>query len=322
MYTKSKLRRKQDPNKFEPIYAELENIYQINFAETEKKLNKRTSIAAVLLITATILLFLTLIQTIIIPNVLYPLPVIIAIILILLTPLTYLNQSNEETSFSRRFKELIIATLIKKFGKNLMLNPETIDKKTIIQLYKDLGYETSNLDFYSNVDDVIVGNLNNGKQIRMSEAIFRKSSGKNTVVIFGGLFIESNLSKSINDEIRVLLSGTELYNLGNCNKLELDNSEFEKIFNVYTKNKVVTAQILTSEVLERLTTLRTDYGMNFDFIIKGDKLYIRLEVGSMFETASQRNKLHKEDILIYYSILNYVDLLITELNKMVDEASI
>ncbi len=40
MYTKTKLRRKQDPNKFEPIYTELENIYQNNFKETERKLHK------------------------------------------------------------------------------------------------------------------------------------------------------------------------------------------------------------------------------------------------------------------------------------------
>ena len=34
MYTKTKLRRKQDPNKFEQIYAELENIYEINFLKS------------------------------------------------------------------------------------------------------------------------------------------------------------------------------------------------------------------------------------------------------------------------------------------------
>ena len=41
MYTKTKLRSKQDPHKFEQIYAELENIYEINFADTAKKVNNR-----------------------------------------------------------------------------------------------------------------------------------------------------------------------------------------------------------------------------------------------------------------------------------------
>jgi hypothetical protein len=246
-----------------------------------------------------------------------------AVITILAAPLLYIKQSSEETSFPRRFKEMIIGTLIRKFGKNLVLNPEIIDKQEIIQTYKNIGYEVYRTNYlYSRIDDVITGNLTSGKQIKMSEAHFEKSSGKSSTSIFGGLFIETTLSKNVKDEIRVLLPTIEVYNLKGFNKVELDNSEFEKLFNVYTTDKITTLQLLTSETLEKLISLRNDYGMNYDFVIKGNKLYIRLETGIMFESGVHRSKLHKEDMLVYYSILNYVDLLITEINKIVDESNI
>ena len=43
MYTKSKLRSKQDPNKFEQIYAELENIYNIRLKDKENERNKKAN---------------------------------------------------------------------------------------------------------------------------------------------------------------------------------------------------------------------------------------------------------------------------------------
>lgn len=322
MYTKTKLRSKQDPNKFEQIYAELENIYQDNFKEGERKLHRRNSIAATLIIIGTILLILVLIQTIIVPNTLDTKLLSAAVITILAAPLLYIKQSSEETSFPRRFKELIIGTLIRKFGKNLILNPEVVDKKNIIETYKEIGYEIYRTDCYSYVDDVITGSLNNGKQVKISETRFQKRRDKNIVEIFGGLFIETTLNKNIKDEIRVLLPTGELYKLANCTKVELDHSNFEKLFNVYSENKITAVQLLTSDALEKLVSLRNDYDMNYDLVIKGNKLYIRLEVGGMFDTGSHRNKLHKEDILVYYSILNYVDLLITEINKIVDESNI
>lgn len=323
MYTKTKLRSKQDPNKFEKVYAELENLYNDNLRAGEIKLNKRNSLAAALIITATILLLVILIQTIIEPNTINITLVAIAVGLIFITPLLYIKQSSDETSFPRRFKEIIIGTLIRNFGKNLVLNPENIDKEEIIQKYKAAGYEVYSIKYHSHIDDVITGNLNNGKHIRMSEAHFQRYSGKRTIHLFGGMFIETTLSKSIKDEIRVLLpSFDEIYNLDSCTKVELDHHEFENIFNVYTTNQISAVQLLTSEALEKLTSLRNDYGMNFDFVIKGNKLFIRLETGTMFETAVQRSKLHKEDILAYYSILSYIELLVNELNNIIDTSSI
>ena len=43
MYTKSKLRSKQDPNKFEPLYAKLESIYKFRFEDAEKQRNKKAN---------------------------------------------------------------------------------------------------------------------------------------------------------------------------------------------------------------------------------------------------------------------------------------
>ncbi len=322
MYTKTKLRRMQDPDKFEQIYAELENIYEVNFAETGKKVNKKISIVAALMILGTALLLITLIQSTKGMEAINMKIPIIAIALVALSPAIIIFSSNDELNFARNFKKVILGSFIKSFGKNLLFNSETTDRKSILNSYKETGYETSPLNFYSHIDDVIEGKLTNNKHIRLSELSIKKSGGKNNITLFEGLFLETTLDKNIKADIRVVLPTMELLTLGNCTKLELDNSNFEKLFNVYTDNKIITAQLLTSEHLENLTKLRTDYGMNYDFVIHGNKLCIRLEVGSMFESASQRNKLHKEDIFVYYCILNYLVTLIDELNRMVNESSL
>ena len=62
MYTKSKLRSKQDPNKFEAIYTKLENIYNIRLKDKENERNKKANslnpiITINLIIAATMLYF-------------------------------------------------------------------------------------------------------------------------------------------------------------------------------------------------------------------------------------------------------------------------
>lgn len=189
-----------------------------------------------------------------------------------------------------------------------------------------MGYETSylhsNYEPFNSVDDVIMGNLNNDKQVRISETRFKKQGTEGSAVLFSGLFIETTLNTNTRSDIRLISNKVELLRLDNCTEFKTNNLSFEKEFNVYTDNPTITAKILTSAVMEKLILLRTEYGMNYDFVIKGNKLYIRLVTGALFETALQRSTLNKEDLLIYYSILNYVDLLITEIDKIIDASNI
>ena len=167
------------------------------------------------------------------------------------------------------------------------------------------------------VDDVIVGNLNNDRKIQISEVSFKESS---TCTLFNGLFIETTLNTDTRSDIRFISNSNESLRLGNCTKLKTNNPNFAKEFNVYTNNLEITCSLLTRYVMEKLVMLRTEYGMNYDFVIKNNKLYIRLVTGQLFETSLRRSKLSKEDLLVYYSILNYIELLVNEINKIVDDS--
>ncbi len=321
MYTKTKLRRKQDPNKFEQIYAELENIYEVNFADTAKKVNNRLKVAIFTLIIATILLLITLIQVTMSNGTIDWRIAIAGVALILFSPLIYIGRSNEEKNFVKDFKMLILDNLVKSFSKGLTFHPVSNDKNNILESYKDAGFDISQLPYYSTVDDVIDGKLSNGKSIRISELWLRKRSGDNTTTIFQGLFVETDVSKSINSDLCIIDQYSGLVDTSRYTQLKLESSEFEKLFNVYTDNQITAAQLLTSDTLTKLSKLREDYGMVFDIIIKNNKLYVRFNVGGMFESIQQKNRLDKEDTFVYYSIINYILLVVDEINNIVNETA-
>lgn len=322
MYTKTKLRRKQDPNKFEQIYAELENIYEINFADIAKKVNNRLKTIIFVMIIATILLLITLIQATTGTGTIDVRIPIIGIALILLSPLIYTGRTPEEKNFVKDFKMTILDKLVKSFSKELTFHPVSDDKNSILDCYKEIGFDISQSPYYSIVDDVIDGKMSNGNPIRISELLLRKRSGDDTVTIFQGLFVETDLAKNTYANICVIDQHKALVDAKNYTKLELESSEFEKLFNVYTNNHIAAAQLLTSDTLTKLSKLCEDYGMIFDFVIKNNKLYIRFEVGNMFESIQQKNRLDKEDTFVYYSIINYILLVVDEINKIVDESGI
>lgn len=322
MNTKTKLRKAQNIEKYEEIYKKIEQTYKEEFGTIVAKKNRRLTVLLIILLIGLTALLIAFAHAI--DEVLDMKAIAVAGASLILALIVAFSVSPEEKNFVTKFKKRIIGMLIKEIEADLEYEPALQNEKDILDSYKIMGFEPSNCNL-EHVDDKIAGKLSSGVNVRVSNVCIKEYSAgnKGTSVIFNGLFTEMETPKKIDADIRILLPTTQyLGNSDGCEKIETDSLDFEKQFNVYTNNKILTLQILTSDVMEKLTSYYEKYGMQFELAIRNGKVSTRIETGNMFESILARNKLHKEDMFVYYSILNFTFGLLNDINNIINNLEI
>ena len=84
------------------------------------------------------------------------------------------------------------------------------------------------------------------------------------------------------------------------NRVEMDSSEFEKHFNVYSENKIVAMQVLTSDVMMILLEFYNKYKIDYEILLRDKKIYLRFFVGPIFEPPIFKNSMDKKLLLQHY----------------------
>lgn len=92
-------------------------------------------------------------------------------------------------------------------------------------------------------------------------------------------------------------------------KIDLDDSEFQKIFDVYSSNRIISTQLLSASVMESLVNFKKTYKLLPEVTIKNNKLYIRFSMeDTLFEPPKYKSPLDYISIQKQYrficSILN------------------
>lgn len=320
MNTKTKLRRVQDFAKFESIYEKLEEIFSNEFQDIVRKKNNRLWLCFFfMLITITTFTIGLWKYSGKVSN---STAIIITLIAFLTMFMIVFIALPRDKKFTNKFKQRIVGTMLKQMHPNLNYSPVVISKKNVLTNYTEFGFEPSNCNG-EYVDDEIRGSICENISIQMCNLSVIKSTSSGTSTLFNGLFAQIDLDKSVDADIRLLLP--ENHYLGNDNdiqKFQMDNTDFEKQFNVYTNNKLITNQLLTSEIMEQLKSYCQKYGILFELVIKNGRACVRIETGPMFESFSTKNKLHKEDTFVYYSILNFTFELLTDIYNIVKNTDI
>ena len=321
MYTKTRLRRAQNIDKFEEIYNKICIIYANEFEQkinnknhNEKELKKKRFLMW--------LLGLAIIISIVIISyfgfadgsgrivALYS-TVVLFFYPLLLHPTV---ERPQENSVETAIKERLIGTLIKEMYPNVDYYPFAKHKKEILEQYRQKGFDAATLNSLW-VYDEIVGMIDKNIDIRISNI-------KYTAKAFYGLFAEFSLNKNINADIRILLvdamlpESNYIENREHLKKLIMDNSIFEKQFNVYTDNKYIAHQILTSSILEQLTNYYKKYGINFELTLQNNEAALRINTGDIFESLT------KERLFVDYSILNFTVDLIKDIYNIIENTEI
>ena len=182
--------------------------------------------------------------------------------------------------------------------------------------------ETHSFNRY-NYTDYIEGNLSDNIFIRMADidVKFVSGSGKNRSVqnIFEGIFAVTDTNKNINGYVKI--SRNNLIK-DNDFRINMDSEEFEKIFDVFSKDKILAMQILTADVMESLIKFKNKYDIDFEIVLMNNNIYLRFFVSNMFEPKIFGSSMDKELIYIYYIILDFIVEITEKINNLVIETEI
>lgn len=215
--------------------------------------------------------------------------------------------------YNQVFKNNIITSLVKNYDINLQFNPT----KCISREYYNLaGFEHYD-HFHSN--DYISGRLDGVIPVQLGDVettyTYTDSDGHTrTVTAFSGLFSMIKLPKNFPSTITILSDKASSRRIFPDNeKLKIDSIEFEKHFNVFTKDKVVTMQLLTADIMASILDFKTQNSSIFEIVIKDSFAYIRIHCDDMFEANLSKNAFDYDTLYTYYKYLDFI----CELNKKI-----
>lgn len=226
----------------------------------------------------------------------------------------------KQKKYSMAYKQQIMKTLIENFYTQLEYFP---DKKMPSKIYNEGEYNESYNCYYS--DDYFEAMIDENYLIDMAEVNTvnetRDSDGDTSrITKFHGLFAKIVLEKSIGCKFRIdRNSRHSVYQ----NRLEMDSSDFEKKFNVYTSNKIIGMQLLTPDIMEEILNFQNKTKNNFDIYIQENNLYLRFHCGPMFEVKSfKKGILDEQSLKEYYNVLEFIDNLSRKIIQVINETEI
>lgn len=221
------------------------------------------------------------------------------------------------------FKEKVIGRLLQNFYDDVVYTP---NKGVESSLYDSGRYKESYNKYHS--DDLMEAKVNGKYPIKMAEVETEKeettkdSEGKETTTtytIFHGLFGVIDMDKSINNDMYIFQGKTFF----NKKRLEMDSEDFEKIFDVTSKNDIITTQLLTHDVMATLVDFYNKTKMNFDIGIYNNKIFFRFETGNVFEMRSIKKGIYdKKPIERYFNILKFIDEVTNLVIKTIEETEV
>jgi len=241
--------------------------------------------------------------------------------------------------FRKDYKNDIISSFINLINPNLRYEPN-VEIEAVSEEYRKAAFDNKKFNkVYA--DDNIEGFIDNNTYIKMCEfeaefrvvtemdieidsglqKVLKKDKLKRTHIheseqIFKGIFAQAECEANVEPCVRILKNKTKI---PNENRVELDSTEFEKYFDVYSDNKIVAMQVLTSDVMMMLLDFYNKHKIDYEILLRNRKIYIRFWVGPMFEPAIFKNSMNKKILLQYFGILKFVLDVTKGINKTLKE---
>lgn len=245
---------------------------------------------------------------------------LLVIICYIIVTYIVLIRKNPIVIYQEVFKNLVIEKIVKEYNNSLcFLGKQGASKLDYLQ------GEYEKFDKYKS-EDSIIGVLNNGCKIYMAEVYTKKeirdSEGNTTYeTLFSGLFAKVELKNLIPRKIKIRKDKIiELFDLDK--KMNMDSSEFEKYFTVYTQDELIAMQVLTADIMQILLDFKNKYNYTPEITIKSNMMYIRFDTGNMFEGKILKKALDFDTLLEYYQTINGTLGLLEKLTNALNELEI
>ena len=229
----------------------------------------------------------------------------------------YTKRRDINCTYQKAYKEIVIKKLVKLINTNLTFN-DNCDQR-ITSVFEEAGF---NIDDYNDLraEDSIEGYIDENIMIHACDFSAEYKKDSKSITIFEGVFAYTKCTKNIESCIRIAPNALKLYN--SKNSIKLDSDEFEKYFEVYSDNKLITLQLLTSDIMAALMDFHLKYNLDFELVLKKDTIYMRFFTGRMFEPRLYGKSTDKELLFTYYSILQFVTNVTKKVNKTLEDLEI
>ncbi len=213
------------------------------------------------------------------------------------------NKYNKK--YQNSYKELIVNNFIKAINPSLTYNSGPNKKLEVF--FKDAQFRNIKYSKYAS-NDYISGQISN--------VLFEWSDVILSSDVYYCTFAHSNLSKEAQYEIRIKNNRNVI--IPNHNLVSLDSNEFEKCFDVFSASQIFVMEILTHDIMEEMVTFHNNTKINFEIVIKGKHIYIRYDIGDIFEGSILRKSTSKQSLWICYSTLKFAINLALKINKILE----
>lgn len=229
--------------------------------------------------------------------------------------------------YKELYKKEVIRTLVEEMDESFAYGKGVVASRD----YKNADFEQKFDNFY--VEDCIQGTVGENNLLQMgeikTEVISIDEEGrKENYTQFHGLFAVVKMEKFSFTQVRIRQNGvmkrkykTDKITRRNISssgveRLEMDSSEFEQIYDVFSDDKIKTMQILTADVMQLLVDFRIKYSMYPEITIKDNKVYLRFAImKNLFEPAVFKKILDYEYLHNQYKFLENIVELIDKLIK-------
>lgn len=212
--------------------------------------------------------------------------------------------TKNRNKYANFFKENIISDFIKEYSEALEFDA---NKRVSPELYNKGEFETDYDKYYG--EDLIYGTLDEKYKIYMSEVhtqdVSTDSDGCTSYyTLFHGLFAGITFNKNVNTTLKIRRNTFSLTR--KTDKVEMDSSEFEKCFDVYSKDNIIAMQLLTSDIMQILLDFKTSTSLTPELTLKNHSLYIRFDTGDIFEPNQFKASLDYDILKRYYDTINFI----------------
>lgn len=243
----------------------------------------------------------------------------IVVIFSVIAAVIYISKTSKNTFYNMAYKQFVIDNFIEEYDTNLEYRHNSGISSDIYRMG-----EFENFDRYYS-EDYISGKLNNKRNILLSEVKTlreeRDNEGKKYYIIaFHGLFARINLDKIIDSTTKIRRNTFKL--IDRTDNLSMDSGEFERIFDVYSDGKIDAMQILTLDTMQQIIDFTNKTKLIPEFTIKENDLYIRFNMGDIFEVNILKSGVDYETLKKYFDILNFIEVITDEISNNIEESGI
>lgn len=214
--------------------------------------------------------------------------------------------------YQKFYKDWIVKRFLKEYDESLNFTIYPGISKNIYSFAEFEKFER----FYS--EDKIEGMIDN-HFFQMSEVKIVKTVdvGKS----FHGLVAWIKLKKNYDSEIRILSNKLKLLEFDyEFERIEMESSTFEELFDVFTDNKIEAFKLLTPEVIDKMISFYEKLNIEYEIVIKGNKLFIRFHTGPMFEGNIIKESTDFDTLKKLYDLLNFLFDISKEIIKIIEES--